>query len=44
MAITGRELRRRLQAAYMQSAGLTEVYSYGTDFDRIEGIVRVEPE
>ncbi len=31
-------------AAYMESAGLTEVYSYDSDFDRIEGIVRVEPE
>ncbi|MDP6550430.1 MAG: type II toxin-antitoxin system VapC family toxin [Dehalococcoidia bacterium] len=31
-------------AAYMESRGLTEVYSYDTDFDRVEGITRVEPE
>lgn len=31
-------------AAYMDSRGITEVYSYDTDFDRIEGLVRVEPE
>ena len=30
-------------AAYMESRGITEVYSYDTDFDRIEGIKRVEP-
>lgn len=31
-------------AAYMESRGITEVYSYDTDFDRIESVVRVEPE
>ncbi|MBI4295045.1 MAG: PIN domain-containing protein [Chloroflexi bacterium] len=31
-------------AAYMQSRGLNEVYSYDTDFDRLEGITRLEPE
>ena len=30
--------------AYMESRGVTEVYSYDTDFDQIEGITRVEPE
>jgi predicted nucleic acid-binding protein len=30
-------------AAYMESRGLTEVYSYDTDFDRVDGITRVEP-
>ena len=30
-------------AAYMASQGLTEIYSYDTDFDRVEGIRRVEP-
>ena len=30
-------------AAYMEARGLNEVYSYDTDFDRIEGISRVEP-
>ena len=30
-------------AAFMGSRGLDEVYSYGTDFDHIEGISRVEP-
>ena len=30
-------------AAYMESRGLSEVYSYATDFDAIDGIVRVEP-
>ena len=31
-------------AAYMESRGITEVYSYDSDFDRIPGITRVEPE
>ena len=31
-------------AAYMESRGLNEIYSYDTDFDRMEGISRVEPE
>ncbi len=31
-------------AAYMETRGITEVYSYDTDFDRVEGISRVEPE
>ncbi len=30
-------------AAFMESRGLDEVYSYDTDFDRIEGISRIEP-
>ena len=30
-------------ASYMQSRRLTEIYSWDEDFDRIEGIVRVEP-
>ena len=30
-------------AAYMESRGITEVYSDDTDFDKIEGIKRVEP-
>jgi predicted nucleic acid-binding protein len=30
-------------AAFMQSAGLTEIYTWDTDFDRMEGITRVEP-
>ncbi len=30
-------------AAYMKSRGVTEVYSWDTDFDRFEGITRVEP-
>ena len=30
-------------AAYMASQGLTEIYSYDKDFDRIESVVRVEP-
>ena len=30
-------------AAYMESRGVNEVYSYDTDFDRIEGISRFEP-
>jgi predicted nucleic acid-binding protein len=28
----------------MQAQGMTEVYSWDEDFDRIEGITRVEPE
>ena len=31
-------------AAFMAARGVTEVYSYDTDFDRVEGISRVEPE
>jgi predicted nucleic acid-binding protein len=31
-------------AAYMQNRGITEVYSWDTDFDRIADITRVEPE
>lgn len=31
-------------ALYMQSRYITEVYSWDTDFDRIEGITRIEPE
>jgi predicted nucleic acid-binding protein len=31
-------------AAYMEARGVREVYSYDTDFDRVEGIRRVEPE
>jgi predicted nucleic acid-binding protein len=27
----------------MQSRGITEVYSWDTDFDRIEGLTRIEP-
>ncbi len=30
-------------AALMERQGLTEIYSYDTDFDRIDGIARVEP-
>ncbi|PKB84231.1 MAG: hypothetical protein BZY88_00435 [SAR202 cluster bacterium Io17-Chloro-G9] len=30
-------------AAYMENQGITEVYSYDSDFDHIEGISRVEP-
>ena len=28
----------------MEARGIDEVYSYDTDFDRVEGIIRVEPE
>jgi len=31
-------------AAYMEARGLTEVYSYDADFDRVQGIRRVEPD
>jgi predicted nucleic acid-binding protein len=31
-------------AAYMKACGMTEVYSFDTDFDKIEGITRLEPE
>ena len=31
-------------AAYMESRGITEVYSYDTDFNRSAGITRVEPD
>lgn len=29
---------------YMKARGLTDIYSWDTDFDKIEGIVRLEPE
>lgn len=31
-------------AAYMEARGLSEVYSYDTDFDRVESVHRIEPE
>lgn len=30
-------------AAYMKKRALTEVYSWDTDFDRFDGITRIEP-
>src|SRR6266487_2452256 len=30
-------------AAYMRSLKLSEIYSWDTDFDRLEGLTRVEP-
>ncbi len=30
-------------AAYMEALGLSEIYSYDTDFDRLQGISRIEP-
>ncbi|MCX6021120.1 MAG: PIN domain-containing protein [Chloroflexi bacterium] len=30
-------------AVYMKSRGLSEIYTWDTDFDKIEGITRVEP-
>lgn len=30
-------------AAYMLSEGIVNIYTWDTDFDRIEGIVRLEP-
>ncbi len=32
-----------LNVAYMQSKGITELYSYDRGFDRIPGITRIEP-
>lgn len=31
-------------AAYMESRGLNYIYSYDTDFDRVQGMTRLEPE
>ena len=31
-------------AAFMRTSGLSEIYSWDFDFDRLEGISRVEPE
>jgi predicted nucleic acid-binding protein len=31
-------------AVYMQAKGIKEVYSWDEDFDRIEGITRIEPQ
>lgn len=28
----------------MESQGLSEVFSYDTDFDRVDGLSRIEPE
>ena len=41
---TGVSFADAYNAAYMEGRGITEVYSYDTDFDRIPGISRVEPE
>ena len=41
---TGISFADAYNAAYMEARHLTEVYSYDTDFDRVEGIRRVEPE
>lgn len=30
-------------AVYLKSRGLSEIYSWDTDFDKVEGLVRVEP-
>lgn len=30
-------------AAYLRAAGLSEIYSWDTDFDKIDGLTRVEP-
>ncbi|MBM3933319.1 MAG: type II toxin-antitoxin system VapC family toxin [SAR202 cluster bacterium] len=30
-------------AVYMKSRGMTEVYSWDSDFDRLEGVTRVSP-
>ncbi len=32
-----------LTIAYMESEGIRELYSYDTDFDRVAGVVRIEP-
>ena len=32
-----------LLAAHMERAGESELYSYDTDFDRVEGVSRLEP-
>lgn len=40
---TGISFADAYNAALMERRGLKEIYSYDTDFDRIEGLVRVEP-
>lgn len=30
--------------AFMEARGITEIYSYDTDFDKVRGVKRVEPE
>jgi predicted nucleic acid-binding protein len=37
------DLADALAIAHMQRAGITEIYSYDRDFDRIPGITRIEP-
>ena len=41
---TGISFADAYNAAYMEARGISEVYSYDTDFDRLGGIRRVEPE
>ncbi len=41
--IGGLSLPDAYNAAYMRRRGVTEVYSWDTDFDRIDGLTRVEP-
>lgn len=31
-------------AVYMKARGITEIYSWDSDFDRLEGVARVEPQ
>lgn len=33
-----------LSVAHMEKEGISELYSYDTDFDRVEGIGRLEPQ
>jgi predicted nucleic-acid-binding protein len=40
---TGIDFSDALIAAEMQEVGLTELYSYDRDFDKVEGVNRFEP-
>ena len=37
------DLEDALAAAHMEQQGIAEIYSYDRDFDRVDGIARLEP-
>lgn len=42
-AHTGLSIADAYNVVYMQARGIQEVYSWDTDFDKVEGLIRVEP-
>lgn len=42
-SVPGLDLEDAMAVAHMEQQGVTEIYSYDRDFDRVDGITRVEP-